>query len=269
MTWSPTTSPWSTPRVGVAHHLMRANPEQAYAALAHIKNNSRAALEELRATVGPLRRPDDAPGSRTSIPRLTDLDTLVAGSQASGMPVSVARTGNPSVPAPATELTAYRIIQEAHTNTLNAERDLHRSRSGHRPCRRHRRQPPDRNLARLTRMRRWEGWYDTHTSPPLPRSVPVRRALRSHVRSACGGRDDRRSSHRHDLGRRAVVLHQGDRRSIQRVARLVRPRSAPPADRAASSAESLSDAASCAVREAEQHVHHGWQQLQPRTDPSE
>ncbi|GAA2303126.1 histidine kinase [Streptomyces hawaiiensis] len=104
-------------QAGVAHHLMRANPEQAYAALAHIKDNSRAALDELRATVGLLRQPDDAPGSRAPIQRLADLDALVGGFRASGIPVSVSSTGDPSLLAPATELTAYRIIQEALTNT--------------------------------------------------------------------------------------------------------------------------------------------------------
>jgi signal transduction histidine kinase len=96
---------------------MRTNPDQAYEALAHIKDNSRAALDELRATVGLLRQPDDAPGSRAPIPRLADLDTLVAGIRAGGLPVRVARTGTPAPLAPATELTAYRIIQEALTNT--------------------------------------------------------------------------------------------------------------------------------------------------------
>ncbi|KUN59441.1 histidine kinase [Streptomyces canus] len=104
-------------QAGVAHHLMRANPDQAYEALAHIKDNSRAALDELRATVGLLRQPDDAPDSRAPIPRLADLDSLVGGFRASGLPVCVSRTGDPSPLAPATELTAYRIIQEALTNT--------------------------------------------------------------------------------------------------------------------------------------------------------
>ncbi|WP_181802055.1 sensor histidine kinase [Streptomyces shenzhenensis] len=104
-------------QAGVAHHLMRANPEQAYAALAHIKDNSRAALDELRATVGLLRQPDDAPSSRAPIPCLADLDSLADGFHASGLSVWVARTGTPSPLAPATELTAYRIIQEALTNT--------------------------------------------------------------------------------------------------------------------------------------------------------
>ncbi|MFF6805551.1 histidine kinase [Streptomyces sp. NPDC012616] len=104
-------------QAGVAYHLMRANPDQAYEALAHIKDNSRAALDELRATVGLLRQIDDAPGTRAPIPRLADLDTLAAGFQASGLRVRVSRTGTPAPQAPATELTAYRIVQEALTNT--------------------------------------------------------------------------------------------------------------------------------------------------------
>ncbi|MER7481365.1 sensor histidine kinase [Streptomyces sp. NPDC126510] len=104
-------------QAGVAHHLMRANPDQAYEALAHIKDNSRAALDELRATVGLLRQPDDAPGTRSPVPRLADLDRLVGVLQASGLSVNVARTGDSSPLTPATELTAYRIIQEALTNT--------------------------------------------------------------------------------------------------------------------------------------------------------
>lgn len=104
-------------QAGVAHHLMRANPDQAYEALAHIKDNSRAALDELRATVGLLRQPDDAQGSRAPIPRLADLDSLVGGFRASGLAVCVTRTGDHAPLAPATELTAYRIIQEALTNT--------------------------------------------------------------------------------------------------------------------------------------------------------
>ncbi|MFF7173105.1 sensor histidine kinase [Streptomyces pseudovenezuelae] len=104
-------------QAGVAHHLLRTNPEQAYEALAHIKENSRAALDELRATVGLLRQPDDAPGARAPIPRLADLDTLVSGFLASGLPVRMTHSGTPTPLAPATELTAYRIIQEALTNS--------------------------------------------------------------------------------------------------------------------------------------------------------
>ncbi|MFD7705440.1 hypothetical protein [Streptomyces caelestis] len=68
---------------------------------------------------------------------------------------------------------------------------------------------------------------------------------------------------------RAVVLHQGGRRRVAREAHLVGGRTAPRADAAASSATTLSDAASCAVREAEQHVHRCWQQFRTRVDPPE
>ena len=104
-------------QAGVAHHLFRSDPDRAYEALAHIKDNSRAALDELRATVGLLRQPDDAPSSRVPIPRLSDLDSLVGGIRAGGLPVEVTRTGAVRPAPPATELTAYRIIQEALTNT--------------------------------------------------------------------------------------------------------------------------------------------------------
>ncbi|MFG2577193.1 sensor histidine kinase [Streptomyces sp. NPDC048481] len=104
-------------QAGVAHHLLRADPDRAFEALAHIKDNSRAALDELRATVGLLRRPDDTSGARAPIPRLADLDRLADGFRASGLAVEVTRTGTPAAQAPATELTAYRIVQEALTNS--------------------------------------------------------------------------------------------------------------------------------------------------------
>ncbi|GGQ27454.1 hypothetical protein GCM10010266_58490 [Streptomyces griseomycini] len=68
---------------------------------------------------------------------------------------------------------------------------------------------------------------------------------------------------------RAVVLRQGDRRRVAREAHPVRGHTAPCTDEAASSAAALPDAASRAVREAEQHVHHCWQQFRTRVDPPE
>ncbi|MER5576735.1 sensor histidine kinase [Streptomyces massasporeus] len=104
-------------QAGVAHHLMRNDPDRAYEALAHIKDNSRAALDELRATVGLLRQADDGPDSRAPIPGLADLDALVGGVRAGGLSVRVTPSGAPRPVAPTTELTAYRIVQEALTNT--------------------------------------------------------------------------------------------------------------------------------------------------------
>ncbi|MEV7817709.1 MULTISPECIES: sensor histidine kinase [Streptomyces] len=104
-------------QAGVAHHLLRTDPDLAYQALAHIKDNSRTALDELRATVGLLRQPDDSPDSLTPIPGLADLDVLVANLRAGGLPVKLKRRGLPRPVTSTTELTAYRIVQEALTNT--------------------------------------------------------------------------------------------------------------------------------------------------------
>ncbi|MEV7069685.1 sensor histidine kinase [Streptomyces sp. NPDC093990] len=112
-------------QAGVAHHLMRTDPDRAYEALAHIKETSRAALDELRATVGLLRQPDDAPDSRSPLPGLADLDALVGGFRAGGLSVTVTRTGLVRPVAPATDLTAYRIVQESLTNTHKHARAAH------------------------------------------------------------------------------------------------------------------------------------------------
>ncbi|MEU7472051.1 hypothetical protein AB0A94_26595 [Streptomyces sp. NPDC044984] len=71
---------------------------------------------------------------------------------------------------------------------------------------------------------------------------------------------------------RAVVLRQDGRRRDAREAHLARGRTAPCADEnesASSPAAALRDAASCAVREAEQHVHACWQQFRTQANPPE
>ncbi|WP_405969153.1 MULTISPECIES: sensor histidine kinase [unclassified Streptomyces] len=103
-------------QAGVAQHLMRTDPDTAYQALAHIKENSSNALDELRAMVGLLRESDDAPEPRHPLPSLSGLDDLVDSFRTSGLPVEVVRSGEPEWVAPTTDLTAYRIIQEALTN---------------------------------------------------------------------------------------------------------------------------------------------------------
>ncbi|TDT98335.1 signal transduction histidine kinase [Streptomyces sp. 846.5] len=104
-------------QAGVAHHLLRTDPDAAYEALAHIKETSRTALDELRATVGLLRQTDDdQPASREPLPGLADLDRLVASFRQSGLPVEVGCDKEQHQLAPAVDLTAYRIVQEALTN---------------------------------------------------------------------------------------------------------------------------------------------------------
>ncbi|MER6723131.1 sensor histidine kinase [Streptomyces halstedii] len=105
-------------QAGVAQHLVRTDAEKAYRALGAIKETSRSALDELRATVGLLRySDDDTPLALAPTPGLDDLDELVEGFRQAGQRISLTRDGTPRQLAPATDLAAYRIIQEALTNT--------------------------------------------------------------------------------------------------------------------------------------------------------
>lgn len=104
-------------QAGVAHHLMRSDPEHAYAALGRIRDTSRAALDELRATVGLLRYDDEAAAPHGPAPSLADLQGMLDAFEHAGLTVEVERTGEPRALPPIIELTAYRIVQEALTNT--------------------------------------------------------------------------------------------------------------------------------------------------------
>ncbi|MYW01886.1 sensor histidine kinase [Streptomyces sp. SID3343] len=104
-------------QAGVAQHLVRTDAEAAHRALGRLKETSRAALDELRATVGLLRQDDDTVDPRAPTPRLDDLEDLAATFRRAGLPVEVTLTGVRRPPSPSVELAAYRIIQEALTNT--------------------------------------------------------------------------------------------------------------------------------------------------------
>ncbi|MFI0712905.1 sensor histidine kinase [Streptomyces inhibens] len=104
-------------QAGVAHHLMRTDPEHAYQALERIRDTSRGALDQLRATVGLLRYGEDPVEPREPAPGLDGLDGLLDSFRHSGLDVTLERTGQPGELSPITDLTAYRIIQEALTNT--------------------------------------------------------------------------------------------------------------------------------------------------------
>ncbi|TXL92833.1 sensor histidine kinase [Streptomyces sp. IB2014 016-6] len=103
-------------QAGVASHVMDKRPDQAKEALAHVREASRSALNELRATVGLLRQSGDPAAPTEPAPGLALLDELVGTFRHAGLPVDVAR-GDPDTRLPAAvDLAAYRIIQEALTN---------------------------------------------------------------------------------------------------------------------------------------------------------
>jgi signal transduction histidine kinase len=102
-------------QVGVAHHLVRTDPEKAFTALTQVKENSNAALEELRSTVDLLRSDDT--DSYEPAPGLDGLEDLADTFRSAGLLVVMTFTGERRrLPSPV-ELAAYRIIQEALTNS--------------------------------------------------------------------------------------------------------------------------------------------------------
>ncbi|MEU5613963.1 sensor histidine kinase [Streptomyces sparsogenes] len=105
-------------QAGVASHVMDSRPDQAKQALAHVREASRSALDELRATVGLLRQYGDPAAPTEPAPGLAVLDQLVDGFVRAGLRVEVEAVSRDGVGplAASVDLTAYRIVQEALTN---------------------------------------------------------------------------------------------------------------------------------------------------------
>ncbi|MFE0703602.1 sensor histidine kinase [Streptomyces sp. NPDC058872] len=103
-------------QAGVAAHVMDKRPDQAKEALAHVREASRSALDELRATVGLLRQSGDPEAPTEPAPGLAVLDGLLDSFRKAGLPVALARTDEGLALPAAVDLAAYRIVQEALTN---------------------------------------------------------------------------------------------------------------------------------------------------------
>ncbi|MFH8975153.1 sensor histidine kinase [Streptomyces sp. NPDC017890] len=92
-------------------------PEELERAFATIRENAVAALTELRRVLGVVRAEDyEAPDAPQ--PTLADLDALLANVRDAGLGVEKAVTGAVRELPPGVELSAYRIVQEALSNSL-------------------------------------------------------------------------------------------------------------------------------------------------------
>jgi signal transduction histidine kinase len=107
-------------QAGVAVHLLREQPGQAAKAMdamEAVRTTSKGALRELRGILNLLRSTDDKEPT-APVPRLSQLDELVAASTRAGLPTSVV-VGGPARELPAAiDLAAYRVVQESLTNAL-------------------------------------------------------------------------------------------------------------------------------------------------------
>jgi signal transduction histidine kinase len=105
--------------VGVrgARDVLRASPDAAEDTLARVERSGEQSLGELRRILALLREPEQTAESRPQ-PSLAELNELVASYRAAGLPVRLEVIGEP-LPLPSgVELSVYRIVQEALTNTL-------------------------------------------------------------------------------------------------------------------------------------------------------
>ncbi len=90
-----------------------------------IERTGRAALNEMRRLVGMLR--SDSSGPLAPQPGLDDLPTLVTQVREAGLPVELQVDGDWGAIPVGIQLSAYRIVQEALTNTLRHARDARAS----------------------------------------------------------------------------------------------------------------------------------------------
>jgi signal transduction histidine kinase len=107
-----------TVQAGSALHVPGDRDDKLRGALTAIRETSKHALREMRATLGQLRdeAPDGGiPGTPGGLDRLPALRDAVT---AAGAPVTIAVEGDQRPLAPAVDEVAYRILQESLTNVL-------------------------------------------------------------------------------------------------------------------------------------------------------
>ena len=104
-------------QAGGARRTLHRDPPAALEALAAVEATGRGALVELRRLLG-LLRPEGETAPHAPQPGMAALNDLIARARAAGLPVELNVEGEPG-PLPAgVDLAAYRVVQEALTNTL-------------------------------------------------------------------------------------------------------------------------------------------------------
>ena len=111
-------------QAGAARAVVDADPEAAVDALRRIEASGRAGLTEMRRLLEILKS-QERDRDRAPQPGLAHLDELLAGMRATGLPVEAVIEGSPQPLPPGVDLSAYRIVQEALTNTLKHAGEAH------------------------------------------------------------------------------------------------------------------------------------------------
>jgi signal transduction histidine kinase len=104
-------------QAGAAARVLHGEQPDVRNALAVIAASGRETVDEMRTLLGVLRS-DDGPAALKPQPGLADLEQLVSGVREAGLPVTLRIEGAPRPLPPTLDLSAFRIVQEALTNTL-------------------------------------------------------------------------------------------------------------------------------------------------------
>jgi signal transduction histidine kinase len=104
-------------QAGAAERVLDGEQPHVRNALEVIAATGRQTVDEMRTLLGVLRS-DDGPGALRPQPGLADLEQLVCGVREAGLPVTLRIEGVPCPVPQALDLSAFRIVQEALTNTL-------------------------------------------------------------------------------------------------------------------------------------------------------
>jgi signal transduction histidine kinase len=106
-----------TVQAAAAGDVFETHPGRAREALGSIEATGREALTELRRLLGSVRPPEDA-SSFAPQPGLARLDALIEQVRSAGLEAELTIEGEPREIPAGVDLSAYRIVQEALTNTL-------------------------------------------------------------------------------------------------------------------------------------------------------
>jgi len=103
---------------GAARKVLEHSPEQATNALLEVESAGRAAMGELRQVMGLLVESAREQHRLAPQPGIDQLGVLVARIRATGVPIDYHVSGEVRPLTPGIDLTAYRVVQEALTNTV-------------------------------------------------------------------------------------------------------------------------------------------------------